>query len=90
MGRVKNFLAECASLGHCPISAETDKYLEGLETSHDIDWIGYTEAPYTGKDGQTYYQDSIGIESAFRLCEMNLANVEIANFIEYFGGFASR
>lgn len=85
MGAVKNFLHDCAEAGRCPISRETWDYLDDVECQHGLDWIGYCEHDYVGRDGRLYVEDCITIESARRLIEAGLANDEITLFVECFG-----
>lgn len=87
MSRVKDFFADCAYRGQCPISHDTIQHLETLETSFAIDWIAYVEIEYMGYDGQTHYTDGISLESARRLISINQATAEIVNFVEEFGWF---
>jgi hypothetical protein len=88
MGAVKNVLFEFAVAGHCPLSDDTFDYLDDIESTHNLDWIGYCEHDYTGRDGQSYTHFCISISSARRLAAEGLANVEIENFLEYWGDLA--
>jgi len=88
MNATKNFLMSCAEAGHCPIGSETWSYLDDLEIERGIDWVEYCEHDYDGRDGRQYSQDCISIESARRLCAEGLANIEIENFVHYWGDFA--
>lgn len=85
MGAVKGFFIECAEAGRCPISKETADYLDDLECRLQLDWIGYCEHDYTGRDGRLHVADCITIESARRLSAERLADMEIEWFLEYFG-----
>lgn len=86
MGAVKQFLHEAAEAGRCPISRETWDYLDRLEQADPaLDWIGYTEHDYTGRDGRLYVEDCITMQSARRLVAAGLANDEIIGFVECFG-----
>jgi hypothetical protein len=85
MGAVKRFYEECAEAGRCPVSRETLEYLDDVECKHQLDWIGYCEHDYVGRDGRRHWQDCITMESARRLAAANMANDEIRSFIESFG-----
>lgn len=86
MGAMKEFFMDCAEAGRCPVSRETWDYLDGLEAADTaLDWIGYCEHDYTGRDGRLHVEDCITIESARRLVAEGLANEEIAFFVECFG-----
>jgi hypothetical protein len=85
MGAVKEFYMDCAEAGRCPVSRETWDYLDDIESERQLDWIGYTEHDYTGRDGRLHVEDCITLESARRLVAEGLANEEIAFFVECFG-----
>lgn len=85
MGAVKRFYEDCAEAGRCPISTETWDYLDDLECRLQLDWIGYCEHDYLGRDGRLHVADCITIESARRLLAESLANAEIASFVDTFG-----
>ena len=85
MGAVKRFYEECAEAGRCPISTETWDHLDDLECRLQLDWIGYCEHDYTGRDGRLHVADCITMESARRLLAESLANDEIASFVDTFG-----
>lgn len=87
MGAVKAFYMDCAEAGRCPVSRETLDYLDDLESARQIDWIGYCEHDYPGRDGRLYSHDCIAVESARRLVAEGLANDEIVAFMEYWGDF---
>jgi hypothetical protein len=87
MGAVKRFYEDCAEAGRCPLSRETFDYLDDMECLLDLDWIGYCEHDYVGRDGQLYVEDCITMESARRLVAEGIANPEIQNFVECFGDF---
>ena len=87
MGAVKQFLHEAAEAGRCPISRETCDYLDDIECRHQLDWIGYCEHDYVGRDGVLHVADCITIESARRLLAESFANAEIALFVECFGDY---
>lgn len=89
MGAVKQFYSECAEAGRCPISVETGDYLDDIECQRGLDWIGYCEHDYEGRDGLAYSQECITMESARRLVAEGLANDEIAMFVECFGDFCT-
>lgn len=87
MGAMKNFYADCAEAGRCPISRETFDYLDDVECANQLDWIGYCEHDYTDRNGRVIgYEDCITLESARRLIAEGLANDEIVSFVECFGG----
>ena len=88
MGAMKQFFAECAEAGRCPVSRETLDYLDDVECQHQLDWIGYTEHDYRAVNGLLVSQECISLESARRLVAEGLANDEIKFFLECFGGFA--
>jgi hypothetical protein len=88
MGAVKQFYFDCAAAGRCPVSSETSDFLDDLECERQIDWIGYCEHDYVGRDGRAYSQDCITMESARRLVAEDLANVEICCFVECWGDLA--
>jgi hypothetical protein len=88
MGAVKRFYEDCAVAGVCPVGRETWDYLDDIECELQLDWIGYCEHDYTGHDGRLYVQNCITIESARRLADEGLSNVEINSFLEHFAGFA--
>lgn len=85
MGAVKAFYMDCAEAGRCPVSAETLEYLDDIESLNGLDWIGYCEHEYTGRDGRQYTHDCITLESARRLIAARLANAEIGSFVDNFG-----
>jgi len=85
MGAVKRFYEDCAEAGRCPLSTEAFGYLDDLECERDIDWIGYCEHDYVGRDGRLYVEECITMESARRLISEGLAHPEIVNFVECFG-----
>lgn len=85
MGAVKAFYMDCAEAGRCPLSRETFDWLDDVECQHGLDWIGYCEHDYTGRDGRLYVEDCITLESARRLVAEGLANDEIIRFVEYWG-----
>lgn len=87
MGAMKRFYEECAEAGRVPLSVETFDYLDDVECLHDLDWIGYCEHEYTGRDGRQYTHDCITLESARRLMAEGLANDEITMFVECFGDY---
>jgi hypothetical protein len=88
MSATKRFYEDCATAGRCPVSDRTMGYLDDLESiDHSIDWIGYCEHDYAGRDGRQYSQDCITMESARRLVAAKLANAEIASFVDNFGGY---
>jgi hypothetical protein len=88
MGAMKQFFAECAEAGRCPVSRETLDYLDDVECQRQLDWIGYTEHDYRAVNGLLVSQECISLESARRLVAEGLANDEIKFFLECFGGFA--
>lgn len=85
MGAVKAFYMDCAEAGRCPVTRETFDYLDDIESLRQIDWIGYCEHGYTGRDGRRYVEECITMESARRLVAEGLANDEIEFFVECFG-----
>jgi len=85
MGAVKRFYEDCATAGRCPVSRETWDYLDDVECERQLDWIGYCEHDYTGRDGRLHVADCITMESARRLVAEGLANGEIASFVDCFG-----
>jgi hypothetical protein len=88
MGATKRFYEDCATAGRCPIGQETWSYLDNLEQADTtLDWVGYTEHDYTGRDGRLYVADCIDMESARRLVDEGLANDEIKDFVECFGDY---
>jgi hypothetical protein len=88
MGAMKNFLAECAEAGRCPLTRETFNWLDDVECQHQLDWIEYCEHDYrSAVAGLLVSQDCITMESARRLVAEGLANDEITTFVECFGGF---
>lgn len=89
MGAVKEFYMDCAEAGHCPLTRETLDYLDDVECRHGLDWIGYCEHEYIGRDGRVYVEDCITLESARRLVAEGLANDEIIGFVECFGGLSA-
>lgn len=88
MGAFKNLCIEVAEAGKCLIGIETLAYLDDIEGQKGIDWIGYTEFDFTGRDGTLHTEECITIESARRLVAEGLANDEIKDFMEHFGGLA--
>jgi hypothetical protein len=88
MGAMKQFFAECAEAGRCPVSRETLNYLDDVECQNQLDWIGHTEHDYRAVNGLLVSQECISLESARRLVAEGLANDEIKFFLECFGGFA--
>lgn len=88
MGAFKNLCIEVAEAGKCLIGPETFGYLDDLECERGIDWIGYTEFDFTGRDGKTHSEECITIESARRLVAEGIANDEIKDFMEHFGWLA--
>jgi len=87
MGALKRFYEDVACAGMCAIEQETWNYLDDIECARQIDWIGYTEFDYQGRDGDWHSQDCITMESARRLVAEGLANAEIAFFVECFGDY---
>lgn len=87
MGAVKNFLAECAEAGCCPLSVEALARLDDLECQRGIDWIDYCEHDYEGRDGVSHSQECVTMETARRLLAEGLACGEIEFFVECFGDF---
>jgi len=85
MGAMKRFYEDCAAAGRVPVSDETFDYLDRLEGRiPSLDWIGYCEHDYIGRDGRLYVEDCITMESAHRLVAEGLANDEIKIFLECF------
>ena len=90
MSATKRFYEGAAAAGMCPIEAETEGMLDGLESlPHCIDWIEYCEFDYTGFDGTLLVQWCITLESARRLIALDLATDEIIAFVEYWGEVAA-
>ena len=90
MSATKRFYEAAAAAGMCPIEAETEGLLDGLESQpHLIDWIEYCEFDYTGFNGKIYVQWCITMASARRLIAMELAPDEIVAFVEYWGEVAA-
>lgn len=87
MSATKRFFEECAEAGRCPLSVETFDHIDDVECQHGLDWIGYCEQEYVGHDGCEYSQECITMESARRLIAEGLANDEIKDFVECFGGY---
>ena len=87
MGAVKAFYEDCAEAGRCPVSRETLDYLDDVECAKQLDWIGYCEHDYIGRDGREYIEECITMESARRLVAEGLANDEIKFFVECFGDY---
>lgn len=89
MAATKRFYEDCAAAGRCPISRETWDCLDALEAADPaLDWIGYCEQEYAGRDGRVIgYEDCITMESARRLVAEGLANDEIIRFVEWFGDY---
>lgn len=85
MGAVKRFYEDCAEAGRCPVTREAFDYLDDLESARQIDWIGYCEHDYTGRDGRLRVEDCITLEYARRLVAEGMANDEIVSFVECFG-----
>ena len=90
MSATKRFYESCAEAGMCPIEAETEGVLDGLESQpHSIDWIEYCEFDYQGHDGKLYVQWCVTMASARRLIALDLAPDEIIAFVEYWGEVAA-
>lgn len=89
MGAVKGFYMACAEAGRCPLTREALDRLDEVESENGLNWIGYCEHEYTGRDGRVYVEECITLESARRLVAEGLACGEIAGFVECFGGFAA-
>ena len=88
MSATTRFYEEAAEAGCCPISKETWDYLDKLENADPtLDWIGYTEFDHIGRDGRLTVYDCITVESARRLADERLENMEIAEFLECFGEY---
>lgn len=87
MSATKRFFEECAEAGRCPLSLETFDHIDNVECQHGLDWIGYCEQEYAGRDGRQYLQECITMESARRLIAEGLANDEITLFVECFGDY---
>ena len=88
MGAFKNFCIEVAEAGRCLVNRETLDYLDDIECSKKIDWIGYCCHQHTGQLGLLVSAECITIESARRLVAEGLANDEISDFVEFFGDCA--
>lgn len=88
MGAVKRFYEDCATEGRCPISRKTFDHLDDVECRHRLDWIGYCEHEHrSAVTGLLVSHDCITLESARRLVAEGLANDEIRDFVECFGGY---
>lgn len=84
MSGIKRFFEDAAEAGMCPVEQETWDYLEGLECAGRIDFLIYE---YEGHDGTMHSCECISVQVALDLVNAGLANDEIKNFVECFGGF---
>lgn len=88
MSGVKRFYEGAAEAGLCPIEQKTWDYLDELENAGKIySLIEALDYEYEGHDGTMHVCECISVEVALWLVNHKLANDEIANFIECFGGF---
>ena len=88
MSGIKRFYEGAAELGMCPIEQETWDYLDGLECDGRIDFLVESlEYEYAGHDGTMHVCEAISVQVALDLVNAGLANDEIRNFVECFGGF---
>lgn len=88
MSGIKRFYEDAAEAGMCPIEQKTWDYLDDLECAGKIDFlIESIDYEFLGHDGTMHVAESISVEVALWLVNHKLANDEIKNFVECFGGF---
>jgi len=87
MSATASYCIGCAEAGVCPLDRESFDYLDRLEDERpDIDWIAYRDEVLAFA-GEWHLIDGIDAIAAIRLVDVGLANEEIADFVEAFGGF---